>query len=515
MALTHEAQRRSESLYAVCQRVRSVPEISADGASKVETVLGWIAQHSQAARRDPIGVVALAALHDTGYLKLLANQSEEQSREAMRVLGQFWKRVERFAEEEALPTTARFLELIDLSMDAGDTGFLPPDPEAGPELVRVMTVHGAKGLEFSHVFVVNLVDRRFPTTERRDPIPLPDVFIKEHLPEGDAHLQEERRLLYVAMTRAKDALYLTSADEYGGARAKKLSRFLVEAGFEPVSAESREPMIEIEPEPRPAFAGFKIPKRMSFTQFAAFSTCPLQYKFEHLLRIPKRGNENQSFGQSVHSTLQEWFERYRARASTTTPTLFDAPDATVRKPISAVVPLDEVLELYREKFVDEWYSSAQSKTARYELGRKMLAAYYAEVKDTTPDIVGLEVGFTIKVGAATVKGRMDRIDRMPDGSVEILDYKTGRAKDNPDKDQLFIYQLAVSQVLKEKPGQLTFLYMDGLSRVSFLATPEELAVFEERMSKTAEAIRRSDFLATPSVLACKFCDFRSICEHRV
>src|SRR3989338_3616439 len=98
-------------------------------------------------------------------------------------------------------------------------------------MLKVMTIHGAKGLEFKYVFLVNMVDRRFPTDQRKDPIELPDALIKDIKPKGDAHLQEERRLCYVAMTRAKKELYFTSAEDYGGQRRKKLSRFLVEMGF--------------------------------------------------------------------------------------------------------------------------------------------------------------------------------------------------------------------------------------------------------------------------------------------
>src|SRR4030042_6788367 len=96
--------------------------------------------------------------------------------------------------------------------------------------VSILTVHSSKGLEFPVVFLVNLVSQRFPTTERREQIPIPDDLIKEVLPVGDYHLEEERRLFYVGMTRAKDKLFFTAADYYGeGEREKKLSPFIFEA----------------------------------------------------------------------------------------------------------------------------------------------------------------------------------------------------------------------------------------------------------------------------------------------
>ena len=100
-----------------------------------------------------------------------------------------------------------------------------PDEDA----VHVLTVHKAKGLEFPVVFLVGCAEQKFPGEGRRDPIPLPDALANETLAPADAHLHEERRLFYVAMTRAKDELVLTSAADYGTARARKVSRFVVEA----------------------------------------------------------------------------------------------------------------------------------------------------------------------------------------------------------------------------------------------------------------------------------------------
>src|SRR5204863_3847283 len=104
-------------------------------------------------------------------------------------------------------------------------------PSDTPESVNILTVHASKGLEFRYVFVVNLVEDRFPARSRGESLPIPDALVKEQLPEGDSHIQEERRLFYVAMTRAKERLYFTSASDYGGARVKKLSRFLDELDY--------------------------------------------------------------------------------------------------------------------------------------------------------------------------------------------------------------------------------------------------------------------------------------------
>src|SRR5439155_17366987 len=112
-----------------------------------------------------------------------------------------------------------------------DSGDDPPTGDADPDVdaVAVMTVHKAKGLEFPVVFVPGLVADRFPARGRRDPLAMPVELVDEVLPEGDGHLQEERRLFYVAMTRARDELILSHATESPSGRARRVSPFVIEA----------------------------------------------------------------------------------------------------------------------------------------------------------------------------------------------------------------------------------------------------------------------------------------------
>ena len=119
------------------------------------------------------------------------------------------------------------MEELALIVDIGSDP-APAQLEEGPERIKIMTVHGAKGLEFPFVFIVNLVDKRFPSIARREQIEVPKDLIKEILPGGDIHLQEERRLFYVACTRAREGLYFSSAKDVGGKTTKKPSRFLFE-----------------------------------------------------------------------------------------------------------------------------------------------------------------------------------------------------------------------------------------------------------------------------------------------
>jgi DNA helicase-2/ATP-dependent DNA helicase PcrA len=228
--LTHAANKKACSLFETAKTAAALG-ISAEGLVKLNRFLGLVGKHSQLARTSDVRRVIFAFLEDTGYLKRLVGDDDQLSHDMLSYINQFWRVIEDFVSAEPEPSARLFLERIKLQVEAGEDGHLAFDPDIGPEAVRIMTVHASKGLEFDYVFLVSLIDRRFPSSERSEPIELPPALIKEILPEGDHHLEEERRLFYVGMTRAKKGLFLTSADDYSGTRKRKLSRFLTELGY--------------------------------------------------------------------------------------------------------------------------------------------------------------------------------------------------------------------------------------------------------------------------------------------
>jgi len=136
-----------------------------------------------------------------------------------------------------------------------------------------------------------------------------------------------------------------------------------------------------------------------------------------------------------------------------------------------------------------------------------------EKEKTVPE--RLENRFKLQVGEFVLSGAIDRVDRLPDGSVEIIDYKTGQSKERLEADnkrQLLIYQLAAAQHLKEKVSKLTYYYVEDGKKLSFLGKTEDLEDIKEKIITTIEKIKQSEFTPTPSPQMCKFCDFNKICE---
>lgn len=515
--LLYWANRRALSLYEAARRSALFGVFGEDTIKTFNIILAQIEKHRELARRESVSKVLLSFLHDTGYLASLTKENDSGV-QALRYLNQFWKMINEFEGAQTEPTVKNFLARINLELEAGEEGALTQNPDDGPEAVKVLTVHAAKGLEFSFVFLVNMVDRRFPTLERKEPIELPMELVKEILPEGDAHLQEERRLFYVGCTRAKEGLFFTSASDYGGTRNKKLSRFLVELGFKQPSSKFTESILPGENKNKleeVKEAHPLLPSKFSFTQLKAFESCPLQYKFAHILKIPVRGRHTFSFGQTIHAALQKFLELVR-QACGAQASLFG------EKQEAAFPSVDTLLGIYNNCWQDDWYGSKAEKEEYYERGAKLLKRMYHEFENERPTPIALELPFTVKIGNTIFKGKIDRVDIMNNGGVHIIDYKTGTPKNEKtvDKDQLFIYQIAAEEVLYPqrvipgKPAMLTFYYVEDGSRISFLGKPEELEKFKKRIEATIAELHASTFAASPSSQVCRFCDFKDICEFR-
>ncbi|MCX6718302.1 MAG: UvrD-helicase domain-containing protein [Candidatus Staskawiczbacteria bacterium] len=534
--MTQFCRRKTISLFDAMNELAIIPGISEKTKEKVAFVLSIIKSHSELARVKGVSEVLVAFLNDSGYLKHLIHNNED---EKIDLLNQFYKKVKTFEETNIEPTLKNFMEEMTLELESGEEGKLEFDPELGPDMIKVMTIHGAKGLEFKYVFLANMVDRRFPTDQRKDPIELPDAMIKDIKPTGDVHLQEERRLCYVAMTRAKKGLFFTSADDYGGQRKKKLSRFLSEMGYKieearsdmPVSGRQNTPARLASPtrpawrdSPAPSPLAHKrvlpqyLPEHFSYSQLAAFEKCPLQYKFGFILKVPTRGKAVFSFGKTMHNTLDEFLKEVNSDKSEKQESLFAEKKSKIQKSKSKT-KFEDLLKIYEKNWIDEWYENQKQKDEYYKKGKDILKEFYSQYAKNPPIILringvpALEMPFNLKVGGYTLYGVIDRIDEVS-GGVAIIDYKTGQSKDKLDmdaKEQLLIYQIAAQEVLHLQPRQLAYYYLDDGKIAAFLGSEIELKNQKDKIIDEIEKIKNSEFDPTPG-WQCQYCDFKDICD---
>lgn len=515
------AQKKGKSLFEATEASGSIETISAEIQQKLSAIITGLTT----LRADLQGKAATECfkqiVRKIGYIEYLNGRPEVEKMESFRYLNQFLDRVKSFETRNEQKNLHAFLLEFANEREAGEEGSLSVDFESGPELVRIMTVHASKGLEFKHVFIVNLVDRRFPAQARGETIPISVGLFSTLIEHENAHLHEERRLFYVAMTRAKEGLYFTSADDYGGARARKLSRFLHELGYEKPDGKDRtlvhlfdEDRGEQEEHISQTEISIPIPKQFSFTQLAAFKTCPYQYKFAHVLKVPVFGRWTFSFGKTMHNTLQTYFTTWLERTGKKQASLFDGI-ASEAEPL--LVSKEELLQIFETTWIDDWYENDTQREEYREKGKESLLAYLHSFATKRPSPLFLEQGFTLKFGDVVLKGRIDRMDAFEDG-VEIIDYKTGSPKTDKtlrpeDREQLYLYQMAAIDVLGLKPKKLTYHYMEDNSEVSFIGTDDQLSELRQNIIDRVQMIRKSVFEPTPG-FHCRFCDFADICEFR-
>lgn len=487
--LSHFANRRTMSLYEAVRQASTLP-LSPAGRASIERLLGLLEKHAALARERSAAEVYVSVVEDLGLNERVAHPA--LVREAQ-YLTAFYDRIQRFEHDTSDRSLTGFLHYLGLELEAGEEGQLPTNMEEGPDTVKVITVHSAKGLEWRYVFLVQLIDKRFPSVERRDPIELPTELVKEILPEGDVHLQEERRLFYVGLTRARDGVFLTRADDYFGKMTRKPSRFLYELGLV-TEVEAQAVSTRLTPAAPEVIvkkpAVYPAPESFSFTSISTFRKCPWEYKYRYLLRLPTPGAAALSFGSTMHKTFELFLRLWQSQRGAVQGGLFAEPT----KGGKIAPPSEKELQkIYDAAWIDDWYQSKKQKEEyRTVRGPKQLKNFYAEFLKALPSPKYLEQGFKFSLGGHKFTGKIDRLDEGQGGGT-IIDYKTGGEPrgglEKVDKDQLIIYQIAAAEFLHEKVlgGRYWYLEPNKFSEL-FLATAEEVKDLKEEYTEVIKTI---------------------------
>ncbi|PIT94676.1 hypothetical protein COT98_02515 [Candidatus Falkowbacteria bacterium CG10_big_fil_rev_8_21_14_0_10_39_9] len=503
------------SLYEALKNISSINNVSAESVANINSLLGFVEAHSELAKNSKPSRLFVKFVYDIGLFKTL---DHDEDREIFSYLNQFYQKIKEFETADPDLRLKDFIEIINLEMEAGETGSLRLDYDDA-DVVKIMTIHAAKGLEFKYVFVVDLVDKRFPTINRGERISIPAAMIKEKLGEGsDFHLEEERRLFYVAMTRAKNELYLTAAKDYGGAKPKKPSRFITEMGIDPETGQIDLPtetdlfrdikrLDDNVNEAEQKVLAVQLPEKFSFSQLAAYASCPLQYKLAFILRIPAPTDKpSLIFGHLMHEVLREFM----------LPLLVGEE----KQLVSTQDDLSEarIMALYDKYWNGDGYGDLQNQVKYQQNGRVILQRFVHNLAtDSLPQILFLEKDFVFKIGGESIKGAIDRVDKLADGTLEILDYKTGNPKEKlewKDKRQLILYQLFLEDFLPVKVSTLSYYYLENGEKVSFVPKPKEIEKLQSEIIAEIKAIKSLNFTPDPDSIKCQFCDFKGICEFK-
>jgi DNA helicase II / ATP-dependent DNA helicase PcrA len=444
----------------------------------------------------------------------------ERDRAYVKRLPEFVKAWEPKSETRGLPEFVEYLEYFD---QAGGTISLEED--APGDAVQLMTVHGAKGLEFSHVFVLRVNKNKFPQPERSHVFEFPARLMKEGAPEERFHYQEERRLYYVALTRAQDRLTITSVAEKKGRVPPFIEDILME------SSVKRRDVLQLAPKVAPVPADSSdepdagtaqnplftppggLPKVFSrIAKWAetfhppsseplelhpsavqSYRSCPQRYLFSSLWSLQEGPKATLTFGRVVHGTIRRMMAEFKKGNR---------------------LPFDEVQRIFETEwstvgFEDEYQEGEYKKD-----GLEQLRSFHQAALEQPLLVLELEKTFALPVeNNVILKGRIDQINSLGRRDVEIVDYKTGKPKKDSDarKDlQLSIYAIATKEIFEWNPVRMVFHYLQNNQRQETTRDAKQLDDAVRVVQEAAADIRAGEFPAKPGFI-CRNCAYKPIC----
>ena len=250
-----------------------------------------------------------------------------------------------------------------------------------------------------------------------------------------------------------------------------------------------------------------IPRRgdglaLSASDIGLYRTCPLKYKFARVFSIPQEPTINQRFGILIHNVLERFHsEEMRAQAG-------GAEDGL--RPGS----LDRLLNLLEAGWRRSGFGSSDDELQYRDRAVAALARYHERHVREASEPVWLERSFSFAIGDHHLRGRIDRVDKRPDGAYELIDYKTGEssAASKLSEDlQLALYRVAAREAWQLEATQGAYWYVLSDQRVEVEPAPDDAERVERTVLDVAGGIEAQDFEPRPSFEICSWCDYRLIC----
>jgi len=602
---TQIARRRKLDMVAALGAALESPQIPPEARERIRTFLRLYRTAAGALDSTRPDLFVHRLIEQLGLRRQLLFAATTEVAERLVNLARFGELAADHVRRRPQATAREFARSIAAVAEAG----LREEEATGarPSGVQVMAMQAAKGLEFDHVYVLGLMAARLPGPRRRTLEPIPDALISETLPPDSkaVHVGETRRLLHVAMTRARRRLVLaypastdrgaeqppspfaeeariavggtwiareeelfgpaetlqstfrllrdellTTVAQVGGRLGElrfdtdldvshatvryfellKLSALMERTRdgtqsvaealpevnarlLQAATAEQREIfetsaldeyLLDAERDERlrarataqraePSLEPF-LPRRgdglaLSASDIETYRTCPLKYKFARVFRIPSEPTLNQRFGILVHQVL----ERHHQSESGSLPELLGLLEAGWR----------------RGGFGD----SEEERQLRAKATRALLR-YHERFQDEDAEPVWFERAFSFSIGPHVLRGRVDRVDRLPDGGYELIDYKTGRPKSATqlrEDVQLSLYAVGAREAWRLEAAQQAYYYVLDDEKVPVERSEEDREWIRDTVFTVAEGILSQGFEPTPSWSACSMCDYRIAC----
>ncbi|GAC1667101.1 MAG: hypothetical protein NVS9B4_22920 [Candidatus Acidiferrum sp.] len=515
LRLTERAgKQRGTAIYDTLQAPQS--ELRFDGSTRaLPELLDFLTSQRKTLKRRGAREILTELLE---WLEVAQRASKQDTKYVTR-LAQFVKEWEPKSDTGSLP---EFLEYLDYFDQAGGTVSL--DDDAPGDAVQLMTVHGAKGLEFSHVFLMRLNNKAFPATERPRTFEFPAELMKAGEPADQFHIQEERRLFYVALTRARERLTITTVTEKKG----KVPAFVEDLVMDP--AVKRKDILQIAPKvalpkmdsgaersgtgerslfPAPTtpprifsriadwaetfHPGSPEPLHLSPSAIDNYQKCPQQFLFSRLWSLKEGPRGTMTFGRVMHDTIRRSL-------------------AELRK--GNQLSFEEMQRIYEMEWKSVGFEDDYQEGEYKKDGAEQLRVFHEAIVNSFPELLEQEKSFELPMeNNVVITGRIDQVNSLGRSDVEIVDYKTGRPRKDADarKDlQLSLYALAAREIFEWNPTRLVFHYLQNNQMQVTTRDAKQLDEAVRIVQEVAADIRAGEFPATPGFL-CRNCAYKPIC----
>jgi DNA helicase II / ATP-dependent DNA helicase PcrA len=549
--LTTIARRRKVDMVSGCEAALESPRIPPEGRERIQSFLKLYGEASAAMEERRADVFVRRLIERVGLRRQRLFAAEPEVAERLLGLARLAELAATWARREPHGSTRDFVRYLSAVAETGIEpagGEDPPSPGAIQGLDRA----AAKGMDFEHVFVLGA---------RRDGVQACSTLVLSRVGGEDAGPAEEaqaeelfgpaeglhatyrklREEVLEASWRAGRELSeprLDTVVDVNRAIARHLELLklaaLAQRPGEEATAEAIEAVngllrqiatpeqqAELDASPldayllesererdgrrrliaarhEPSLEAF-LPRRgdgglsLSASDLDLYLTCPLKYKFSRVFGIPQEPTINQRFGILIHNVL----ERFHREGE-----------------VAGEEGLRRLMDLFEAGWRRSGFGGSDDELQFRDRAREAMRLYWEAERDGAGEPVGLEKKFDIKIGAHHVRGRVDRVDRLPDGSFELIDYKTGERKSEAQMEsdlQLALYRLAARQAWELEASSGSYYYVLDAEKVVAPIKPDDAERVERTVLSVGEGILDQDFEPRPSPTVCGWCDYRLIC----
>ena len=432
--------------------------IRAAGSKNFTAAAAVIADWREQSKGLSVGNLAYKVISDSGWKQRLYDDAKENAEAYVQVqaLSEYFKTLKEFERIASVPSLQGYLIGLP-ALEAGGSDFEDASLQISDSMVNVMTVHASKGLEWDTVFVIDCLEQSFPLTSgSRSSLQVPSQ-LRAVQSTADEHMAEERRLMYVAATRARKELIITYSDKHGTGARRKPSRFIAEMFESPADTlVERADQTNLELfAPKEYVVAASLPDSMlqkdtlvlTASQIECWLKCPQDFYYKHVLHMPEPDSPAAAYGTVMHDVIRAIFD---GRRNGEVPTL----EALTEKVMQALPRAGYATPGVRERAHAQALASLQAIYKRF-----------LEEELPTAD----ERPFAVEVPDLPIKivGRIDAIYERPSG-VEIRDFKTSSSVTTPEKaksratgsQQLTVYALAWQIMHDSLPEKLTLDFVE-------------------------------------------------------